>query len=68
MSKNVANRDARPFSRTSIHHGFALSMAMWFGTMSSRSPILRDRSAETSCRNERGEPSSRFRRVGSVMS
>ena len=61
-SKNVARRSS------SAQYGFASSVAMWFGTMSSSSPSPAARAVAASARNASSPPSASEIRAGSTTS
>ncbi len=61
MSKKRADRALGPFSSTSSHRRLrSPATHMWFGTRSSKSPMLRVRSSSVSARNASSPPSSGF--------
>jgi hypothetical protein len=70
MSKYDEYSDAGPCRSTSHHHGFAAGTAtdMWFGTMSTTTPMPAARAADISRTRACSPPSSGDTAVGSTTS
>jgi hypothetical protein len=68
MSKYDAYSDAWPWRNTSHHHGFCATVAMWFGTMSTTTPMPARRADDISSARASSPPSAGDTAVGSATS